>query len=252
MKPFVVTVFVVLFLSCQKKSNSPDPAANNSSSTGGSTSGGLSPSVGGDYCNLQTTYTYNENNGIVSKDSFVVASFYSAPVSSVAPTNIPAGTVSLNGSVLSFNSGTNLYSSVSGNSISIGNTLNWQVSGSGTVTAFSQSFTPSYPVYTGASSLPDTIRKSTGATITINGVSNNQNSVTIWLRDMNNASSNYKFLIGSNGSVTFVSGDLSSLTAGQPVFLTLNLANTYSVNHGGILRGFANTISYTKRCYLKP
>ncbi len=247
---------VIVLLSCQKKDSTPSPA--NSSTTGGTTTTaggsttttGLSPSVGGDYCNLQASYNILNNNGVISKDSFVIASFYSAPVSSVVPTNMQAGNVKLNNLPLPLNGATTTYF-VMNPSVAINTTLDWQVSGSGTVTAFTQSYTATYPIYTGGTLLPDTISKSSGTTLNINGVSNNQNSVTVYIRDVS-ATTPFKYILGSNGTVQFTASDLASFTPLQSVTISISLSNMYSATHGGIKRGFSNTISYNKICYLKP
>lgn len=243
--------FFTALISCKKSETEPaTPAV--ASNTGNSPSSGLTPSVGGDWCNLQTSYVFTETNGVVTKDSMVFASFYTAPVSSVVPVSIPAGTVSLNGQVLPYNTAFNHYSAALPNTIPIRQALNWQVTGSGTITAFTQTFVPSYAVYAGASSLPDTIHKSNGVVISITGVSNYQGLVTAVIRTLSGASTPFKYSLNPNGTVSFSAGDLAALTSGQPVQLSLTFSNLYSANHGGILRGFSNAVIYTKYCYLKP
>jgi hypothetical protein len=249
----LILVAVLFFTSCKKKENKPEPTNNNAPSTTGSTTGYfpvLSPSTGGDMCGLQTTYTYLDYNGTVTKDSIVVASFYAAPVTSVAPTNVFAGTVTLNGVNVPFQSSSSMYYIASSLPISIAGPSTWSVSGSGTITAFSQAYTPSYPKYTGGNLLPDTCIKGNGITINISGVTNNQYSVYVAL--YSGSFSVGKSLLGSNGSVVFTSTELVSLPVNQPLTISVSLSNSFTATHNGIKHGFNNGINYQKISYLKP
>lgn len=252
----LLLITVSFILSCKKKEAEP-ATTNNNSTTGGVTTGSnpstvtttLSPSNGGDFSGLQTTYTYLDYNGALVKDSSVFASFYATPPTSVAPTTIYAGTVTLNGTTIPFNSGTNSYYNATSSPINISGALSWSVSGSGTVTPFGQSFVPSYPKYTGGNLLPDTCVKANGVTINISGVTNNQNSVTVRL--YSSSANAFKYIMGSNGSVNFSSADLNNFTVNQPVTIIVGCANIFSATHNGIKHGFINNISYQKTSYMK-
>jgi hypothetical protein len=235
---FILTLF---FVSCKKKDSTPTPA----SSTTGSTTG-LTPSTGGDYSDLQTTYMYTNTGGIVNKDSSVFASFYSAPVTSVSPAYVYAGTVTLNGSNIDYQ-GTFYYPI--GQVPNIAGPLTWSISGSSTVTAFTCSFVPNYPKYTGGNLLPDTCVKASGITINISGVTNNLNSVNISIYC--GGSNLSKYIIGSNGSVSFTPAEIANFPAHNSLTIIVTLSNLYSAIFNGKKQGFANTIQYTKYSYLK-
>ena len=239
-------ILVLTFFACKKKEATPAPVNTSTTTTSGAPAG-LSPSTGGEYCSLQTTYSYYNIGGSVAKDSVMFATFYAAPSGSVTPTTVYAGTVSLNGFTLP-NTGTS-YFVIGSAPVNISNSLTWNVTGSGTVTPFSQSFTPNYPKYTGGNLLPDTCIKANGITINISGVSNNQNTSSVYL----NAGSNsiYKYILGSNGTVTFSPSELSGFTTNQTITILVLIGNYYSATLGGIKRGFSNTLQYTKYSYLK-
>jgi hypothetical protein len=243
----IVLFLVIMLLACKKKDSIPEATATTNSSVINPT--GLSQSTGGDYCNLQTSYTYVNIGGVISKDSLVVASFYTAPSGATLPTNIYAGTVTLNGVNLPFESVNSIYYISTSLSANITAPITWSVSGSNTVTAFSQSFTPSYPKYTGGNSLPDTCVKANGITINVNGVSNNQNSVVVYLNS--STGSVFKYILGSTGSVYFNPTDLAVFTTNQFITISLNFTNSYTATHNGIKRGFSNSLNYQKISYLK-
>lgn len=245
-------IIIACFTFCKKKDKTTDAAPPNYSGGGTSTTTGgapsLSPSTGGDYCALQTTYSYFDNGVTVVKDSQVVASFYSTPPSSVAPTNVYGGTVTLNGIDIPFFSSNNLYYST-GSVPNISGPLTWSVSGSGTVTAFSQAYTPSYPKYTGGNLLPDTCIKANGINITISGITNNQSSVVVYL--FGGSTSAFKYIIGSSGVISFTPSELAAFPVNQILQISVYLTNSYTATHGGIKRGFINNLNYQKMSYLK-
>ncbi len=246
---YSITLLLVLcFTFCKKKETTAVPV-NTAPTPGVGVPNGLVKSTGGDYCNLSTTYNYTHIGNNVSKDSTVQASFFTAPTSGIPSTNVNAGTVTINGVPLAYNNSPLLYYIYSGLTANITGSITWDVTGSGTVTAFNQSFVPSYPHYTGGGALPDTCIKANGITINITGVTNNQNSVVVYL---NLGTANlYKYILGSNGSVTFSAAELASLSTNQVLTIDLFLTNAYTATHNGFKHGFTNGIRYTKYSYLK-
>ncbi len=240
-------ILVLTFFACKKKEATLETLAS-SAPSGVTAPNGLVLSTGGDLCNLQTSYMYSDHSSVVTKDSLVFASFYSAPVSLVLPTYVSGGTVTLNGINIPYQ-GSSYY--ISNNlPTAISGTITWSVSGSGTVTAFSQSFIPNYPKYTGGNLLPDTCLKANGITINISGVTNNHNSVGVSLNS--GSSSTFKYITSSNGTITFSASELSAFPTNSQLLIIINLSNIYSAALGGTKRGFANTLQYTKYSYLKP
>jgi hypothetical protein len=180
----------------------------------------------------------------------VFASFYAAPVTSVAPTTVFAGTVTLNGVNVPFQTSSSMYYIASSLPINIAGPLTWSVAGSGTIAAFNQAYTPSYPKYTDGNLLPDTCIKANGITITVSGVTNNQTSVYVAL--YSGSFSVGKSLLASNGSVVFTSTELANFPVNQPLTISLSLSNSYTATHNGLKHGFDNGINYQKISYLKP
>lgn len=91
---------------------------------------------------------------------------------------------------------------------------NWNVAGSGSVTAFSYNYTASFPSYSGLSGLPETITKSSGLTINIG--SSNADSIYVAIISGNTSSSTgtvIKRYGPSAGNVTISSADLAPLVA---------------------------------------
>ncbi|MCW3077483.1 MAG: hypothetical protein JWO32_2092 [Bacteroidetes bacterium] len=250
---YVLIVILLIIFSCKKKDAATQTVNSSSSATttGGSVSipAGLSASNGGDLCDFQSTYNYFDYNGTVTKDSVAFASFYATAPSSVAPTTIYGGSVTLNGITLPFNATSNYYYSGSGSGINITGNLTWSATGSGTVMAFSKSFIPNYPKYTGGSSLPDTCVKANGISITISGVTNNQNSVNVYL--YSGSTSVFKYIFGSNGTVNFTPSELVNFPVNQPFNINVGLANVFSATINGVKHGFTNNLNYQKMCYLK-
>ncbi len=247
-----LTLGILILLSftfCKKKDSSPaatTPPSNNTTGSTGSTTGNSSNY--GAICNLQTTKSVTNYNGILALDSFVIASFFATPITTVIPAYVPAGTVSLNGNVIPYS---NSYYSITNNlNFSISNNLNWNVSGSGTLTAFSHSYTPSYPKYTGGNLLPDTCVKANGLSFTINGVSN-YTGLNINVLIYTNGASLTKIVPSNGGVVTITSAELASFPTNNLFFILMNLGNYTTTNFGGLTQTYSNTLQYSKYCYLK-
>lgn len=241
-------ILLFTFFACKKKEATPTPV-NTAPTSGVGMPNGLVKSTGGDYCSLSTTYKYTQIGLNVNKDSIVQASFNTGPAGNTPPTYVNGGTVTINNIPLTYNNLPPLYFISSGLTANITGPITWDVTGSGTVTAFNQSFIPSYPHYNGAAALPDTCIKANGITINITGVTNNQNSVVVYL-NLGTASL-YKYILGSNGSVTFSASELASLPTSQTLTIDLFLTNAYSATHNGFKHGFTNGIQYTKYSFLK-
>jgi hypothetical protein len=239
-------ITLLSFTFCKKKESTPAAASTTGSSTAGSTSGGTTS--GGSICDLQTTKYVGNNNGIITMDSFVVASFYSAPVSSVVPTNVSGGTVKLNGNTIPYN-GSN-YSITNNLNFNISGTLNWNVTGSGTVTAFSHTYIASYPKYTGGNLLPDTCIRANGISLNISGVSNFTGAAIV-ATIYSGGSSAYKYIFGSSGTINFTATELASFPTNSVLTIILNFTNFTNTNYGGLKQGYSNGLQYTKFSYLK-
>ncbi|MBL7912397.1 MAG: hypothetical protein JNJ41_15155 [Bacteroidia bacterium] len=237
-------LILLLVFSCKKKETTTEEPPATNSTTGTTTTTG-----GGAYSDMQTTYIVTDLLGTISRDSAIYANFYSSPVTSSSLSLVNAGAVTLNSISIPtlglkygiiFNSPVNLLSS-----------LNWSVTGSGTITAFSHSFTPSYPKYSGGNLLPDTCSKLAGITLTISGVTNNIGNVVI-VQLFGGSANSVKYILTSNGTISFTSQELASFPTNTNLSIQLGFANFTYATYSGIKHGFSNNLQYIKYAYLKP
>lgn len=228
----VIFLICVISFSCKKKKedSNPSPVTNNS----------LTP-----YSVMQTSYNYADNGGVVTLDSNAQAFFFQSPIGFGTPVPIQVGNVTLND--------TNLYFYIDSYKkaypINISQTLNWTVSGSGTVTAFTHSFTPFYPKYTGGNLLPDTCVKASGITLNISGVSNLTGFISVSVSQSSSAYLSKQ--LNGNGTVTFTSSELSSFNTNTNLYFELVFQNSKNETLGSVLHSFNNNIWYNKVSYLK-
>jgi hypothetical protein len=233
----------LLIVSCKKK----DTTEPSTPGTGGVTTSGTNPN--GVYGNLQTGYyDYEDNLGVVTKDSLSIASFYQDAMSSVSPVEIYAGTVTVNGINLDYTSPQNYY--IENTHSSNMTTLVWAASGSGTVTPFSYTYTPVYPKITGPIVLQDTCHKSSGISISLSGINNSSGGGTsVYLYEGSHTAS--KTFFGTSGTVNFTPTDLSSFSVNNPLTIMVLLANANPISVGSVKYQFTSTYTYTKFSYLK-
>lgn len=176
-----------------------------------------------------------------------MGTFYSAPATSAQPTTIYGGAVSLNGTLLKYNTLDNYYSD-STHTINM-QQLKWTATGAGTVAAFSYSYSPVYPKYSGSISLSDTFIKANGISISLSGISNVSTNVYVSLYQGSNMLT--KYLTVPSGTVNFTSADLSGFVTNTPLTIHLFFINSTIVNVGLVKYGFTNTLNYNKLSYLK-
>jgi hypothetical protein len=198
------------------------------------------------YSILQTAYRYADNNHVISLDSTVLADFYDAPIGSSVGNSISAGNVSMNDSNLYYSFG--VYSNSA--AINIAGNLKWVVAGSPTISAFTYSYTASYPKYSGGNLLPDTCYKSAGITLNINGVTNTTHGVSVFISQ--SSGSITKYLSTPNGIINIPAADLSSFNVNQYLYIELSFSNYQQQTLGGKLHQFNNDVTYHKVSWIKP
>jgi hypothetical protein len=93
-------------------------------------------------------------------------------------------------------------------------TLSWSVSGSSTVPAISYTDDRPVPDYSGFSSLPTTITKTAGVTISLGSAVTNADSIYVTVTDYNNHQI-LKRLAGNANECVIGSAELSAFTPGQ-------------------------------------
>jgi len=139
-----------------------------------------------------------------------VAAFPTAMGSS---TFVDAGTVTLNGKGLT-KSSNNAYVYQNLTDPLSFSTITWNVSGSASVPAITYTDDKSIPDYSGFSTLPTTVTRSAGVTISLGSAISNADSVYVTLTDYSNHQI-LKRVSGSAAECVFSASELSGFVAGQ-------------------------------------
>jgi len=199
----------------------------------------------GSFSSGYNTYVFADQSGYT--DSSVFASFYAYPDYLPSSALANAGDVTVNGSLLN-RAASNFYS-LSGK-INLKH-LEWTVSGNGTITAGSFSYTPSHPVFNSASAFPDTIAKANGFSIDLTGVSGaNSPGLNFLLIGQAGISIDRNISNGSQ-NITVTAAELADFNTGENLIFYLSLANNSSVVFNNRNYLVNNTRTFTKYCYVK-
>ena len=240
-KDVCVIVFVVLaFAACKKKDTEPEPTPT-PTTTGGN------PLQA--YSYFRTGYAVFELSNTTQVDSSaIIAMFFDQPA---YPNNtILGGNVSVNSFSLTPNQG-NLYQyQFFSGPLNITNALNWSVGGSGTITAFTHSYVPSYPKYAGAGLLPDTCIKANGLSVPISGISNYSSLIKDVSVSLYQTAPTYtqinKNAQGVSGTVSFSASELAGFDTNEDLYLSVVMYNYNSVKIGEVYRAFSCDYAYSK------
>jgi len=201
------TVVSLIISGCAKKTTSPDSpatAANTSAPT---------IAIGDGYGVLAAvrsiSYTTVAGYTVPLEVNTAVAAF---PIALGSTTFTDGGTVTLNTKTLT-KSANNAYVYQNLTDPLSFSTLNWSVSGSSSVPAISYSEDKPIPDYSGFSTLPATISKASGVTISLGGAISNADSIYVVVADFNNhrimkrlAGNAVECVIGSSELLEFTSG----------------------------------------------
>lgn len=232
-KIIIIIVFGLILFSCKKKDDAPTEANTSSNPTG-------------DYGTFTSVYNFFDfGSGSIFEDSTIQAKFYDTP--NVTKTNISAGTVSVNTTALTMWTGPIVYNKMNGINMQ---SLSWQISGSGTIAATSFSYAPSYPKYSGQSALQDTVTKSMGFTLNINGISNTNQPTYITI-SQSGASTITKTVTGGSGTFTITPTDLSSFSNNNYLIIRLSMFNYSNISLNSKTYGINANRTHEKSCYLK-
>lgn len=239
-KPYILLFALGIFLfGCNKK----DPPAQSNASTTGSTPV-TSPT--GDYGTFLSVYNSNDiGGGMTFADSTIQATFYDSP--NTNKTNISAGTVSVNATELTLWTSSVVYNKMNGINMKI---LTWQIAGSGTIAPASFSYTPSYPQYTGQNALPDTVTKSAGFTLNVNGIANTNKSSYISI-GQSGASTITRTVAANSATFTISANDLSSFSVNNYFNIRISMFNYANVSLNSKTYGINANRTHEKYCYLK-
>jgi hypothetical protein len=165
------------------------------------------------------------------------------PTDAGATTFADAGTVSLENKNLT-KQANNIYAYDDYlNPLTLSN-ISWNVSGNGSIPSFSKTVDRPLPTFSGYSSLPATVSKATGISISLGSAVYAADSVIVMITSSNDAV--LKSVAGNSGSVTFSSADLTKLNTSNVGSISISPYNLSSETIGGKKYYFVNESSYVK------
>jgi len=236
--PFVLTISLAsfLFTGCNKEDETPENTNNN---------------------NTVNTFSYDDAFGVlvaVKSVSYTSVGGFDVPVevnsgSAFFPTDAgaqtftDAGTVSLEGKNLKRQSNNIYMYDDYLNPLTLSN-ITWNVSGNGSIPAFSKTVSRPLPTFSGYSSLPVTVSKASGVSISLGSAVYAADSIIVMITSSNEAV--LKSVAGGAGSVTFSSTDLSKLATSNVGSISISPYNLSDETIGGKKYYFVNESSYVK------
>ncbi len=238
MKKLILPAFIILiitFFACNKKDNSPSPVTN------------TAPSAGGDNGTFLSAYNVSQLGNTFYSDSSINATFFDSPYS--PHSNISAGVVSVNNTTLNTTSSPIYYYYT--NNINF-NVLNWQIAGNGTFSATSFSYAPIHPSYTGYNVLPDTVTKSTGVNVVVNGVSNTNQPIYVYISPTSGTGSVItKTIATAPATLNISSTELATYTASNTISIKVELFNYSNIIVNSKQYAINANRTFQKYLYLK-
>lgn len=215
MKSTILNSFLVIALSgfvltsCKK-----DNTSDNNSTNAVKTTPSFNNAIGVMVALKTTTYVTAVGMEIPTEINSAVAAFYDTPG---AQQFVDAGTVSLNTlSLKKYDNNSYLYDNFL-TPISLSQ-IKWSVSGNGTIPAINKTVSRSMPDYSGYSTLPISVSKVDGFTISLAGKLSSTDSVYVFLVDLKS-----KYVMkragGNATSIVFSSSDLAALQAGNGMIM---------------------------------
>jgi len=204
---FAGTIASLVITGCSKSTTTVPETTTNSASAPTIT---ISDGYGALAAVRSVSYTTILGQVIPMEVNTAVAAFATTAGSS---TLVDAGTVTLNSKGLTkTSSNAYLYQNLT-DPLSF-STITWNVAGSASVPAISYTDDRQIPDYSGFSTLPSTITKTAGVTISLGSAVTNADSIYVTVTDYNNHHL-MKRLAGNASECVIGASELSSFTAGQ-------------------------------------
>ncbi len=122
--------------------------------------------------------------------------------------------------------------------------ISWNVSGNGSIPAFSKTVSRPLPTFSGFSSLPASISKSAGISISLGSAVYAADSVIVMITSSNDAV--LKSVAGNSGNVTFSGADLTKLNTSTVGSISISPYNLSTETISGKKFYFVNESSYLK------
>lgn len=123
-------------------------------------------------------------------------------------------------------------------------TVTWTAAGNGSVPAINKTVSRGFPSFSGSESLPASVSKATGLSISLSGKVSNADSVLVVI--LSNNKSAYKIVAGNAASVNFSSTDLSGVEASSAGLVTVSPYNISSETISSKKYYFINETVYSK------
>jgi hypothetical protein len=202
------TVVSLMISGCAKKTTTPETPTNTTTTSVPTIT--ISDGYGVLAAVRSISYTTVAGYTVPLEVNTAVAAF---PIALGSTTFTEGGTVTLNTKALT-KSENNAYVYQNLTDPLSFSTLNWSVSGSSSVPVISYSEDKPIPDYSGFSSLPTTISKASGVTISLGSAISNADSIYVVVADFNNHRI-MKRLAGNAGECVIGSSELSTFTTGQ-------------------------------------
>jgi hypothetical protein len=230
-----IIILVTTFFACKKKESTPIPTTNSTTS------------ANGDYGTFLSAYNVSQLGSTFYMDSTINATFFDSPL--ITHNNISAGIVSVNNTTL--NATTSPINYYYTNNINF-NVLSWQIAGSGAISATSFSYAPIHPSYTGYNVLPDTVTKSAGFNVVINGVSNTNQPVYVFIAPISGSASVItKTIATAPATLNISSAELAAYTASNTISIKVELFNYSNITVNSKQYAINANRTFQKYLYLK-
>ncbi len=224
----------IIFTSCKKTDEKPDNPQNNNSTFNYADAFGILVAV--------KSVSYTSVGGFdVPIELNTGSAFF--PTDAGASTFADAGTVKLENKELTKMSN-NIYLYDNYLSPLTLSSIEWSVAGNGSIPAFTKTVDRPLPTFSGYSSLPATVSKATGITISLGSAVSAADSVIVIITSSNEQVS--KSVVGSSASVTFSSTDLSKLNASSTGSVSVSPYNLSSATISARKYYFVNESTYLK------
>ncbi len=243
-KTIILTAIICIAFACKKNNTTTGGGGNTTQSTTTSSGfgvGGTNNINGVLYAMHLSVPSYSisqyQGGATFSKTAKPLSSLY--VVMGIPIGGEQVGVLKLDSTVLKYNttnanSNINTYTDTTNNSIY--NAVKWNVGGNTNFSAFTATVSRGYPIIANSTYLPATFSKSQALTINF-GATNYSNTDSIVVMITDNASTTnfiYKYLAGTNSSVTFTAAQLSGLSTTATNSQIIVYAKNYSnLNNGG-------------------
>lgn len=235
---FFVSLFSFLLTACNKDDSPADDNNNNSNNT----SSFSYPDAFGVLVALKSVSYTSVAGYEVPVEVNSASAFF--PTDAGATTFADAGTVTIEGkSLTKYQNNSYVYDNyLSPLTLS---SLTWNVSGNGNIQSFSKTITRPVPTFSGHSSLPSSISKAAGLSISLGSALYQADSVIVLLTSSND-NVVIKSVAGNASSVSFSSAELSALSNSTTGSISISPYNITAETINNRKYYFVNESSYLK------